>query len=654
MHIRRLTDALGALTLSLLSSPLVAHAGLYRGPIVPAAPQAVDPRGSSTPAPTAQNPVVRTTDRRGFCGTMVTEDYSSWQYWWELNKHAYLGLRRAVHHYDLPREHYFAPSIRRKDYQLAPTNKQIHEDILPALKRAIDSTEQPGLVSSCMMAMAKIGEDHKDFALVDVFRPRLRNSNQQVRETAALAMGISAVASEKALDHLVALSLDSATGRELSGGKVHHRTSVFALYGLGLYSNQHHGPTVQRRALHTMRSVLEDKSIRDRNLKVAAIQGMGLLALDKSDAASLAMLYEALDSLRRYYTKRAGYGTQFVQSNCPNAITKLIGRDHPRRGDFIRLFVNDLKGKNKHRRGTNLARSSVLALGQLCHPYDDQHSPDKGYSELLFAAFQNHEDDQTRYFSLLALGQIGGEKNQQFLLRILETDSRQLERPWAALALGVQAFAKHKVQTEEGAVVEPATLIGEALARQLGKAKRPELVGALGVALGLARYIPAADQMRQRLLASLTKEEQAGYMCLGLAMMRDLASIETIQETMKASWRRPGLFVQSAIALGLLGDKRVSSELHKKFGDQTVSLATLSARSEALGQVGDGRLITPLKHALFDDNFTDMHRAFAAAALGAVADRAVLPWHSTISKHLNYRAAVETLIDGHSGVLDLF
>jgi hypothetical protein len=44
-----------------------------------------------------------------------------------------------------------------------------------------------------MIAMAKVGMNHPDFKLIDVFRPHLASKNQEVRETAALALGIAAL-----------------------------------------------------------------------------------------------------------------------------------------------------------------------------------------------------------------------------------------------------------------------------------------------------------------------------------------------------------------------------------------------------------------------------------------------------------------------------
>ena len=653
MHASFITFALTATTLTLLSPIVLAHGGIYRGPAQPAVHGPIGPHGRVTAQPTALDPAEPTAAKPKHRGPQFAEDLSTWQYWWECNKHAYLNLRREVHR--IPNDDGFhAPRYRpQANLQLAPTHEQIHQTVLPALKRTIDASNQRDTVSSCLIAMAKIGQDHEDFALVDVFAAKLQVKDQEIRETAALAMGISAVASKQARNHLINLSLDSAAGRKLTGGNVRNRTRAFALYGLGLSANQHLGATIQRRALQTMRTVLEDENLRNRNLKVAAIHGMGLLPFDRKDAAGLAMLDEALDSLHRYYTMPADVGTQFTQSNCPAAIAKLLGRDHARLDSFCQLFAQDLKGENKERRCPDLARSAVLALGQLCKANSDEDSPDRRYRELLAETAKSHKDNQTRFFALLALGQIGGERNQQLLLRVLETENKHEERPWAAIALGVQAFASHQAQLQKDAVPQPQSQIGEALTRQLEKAKRPELIGALGIALGLTRHLDAADLMRKRMLANLASEQQAGYLGIGLGMMRDLASIEALENTVKASSRRTWLLVQASTALGLLGDKAAAAGLHKVMGNPNTPVATFAAAAIALGDIGDLRAIGPLKHRLLDEQLTDLQRAFAAVSLGGIADPAMFPWHAKISTNINYRAAVETLTDRQSGVLDI-
>ena len=81
--------------------------------------------------------------------------------------------------------------------------------------------------------------------------------------------------------------------------------------------------------------------------------------------------------------------------------------------------------------------------------------------------------------------------------------------------------------------------------------------------------------------------------------------------------------------------------------------AKLSAIASAIGFIGDKRSIQPLTKLLFDDQLGELSRAFAAVALGGIADKEDLPWNSKIGSNTNYRAAVETLTNRQTGVLDI-
>ncbi|MCC7399597.1 MAG: hypothetical protein IT455_21215, partial [Planctomycetes bacterium] len=81
--------------------------------------------------------------------------------------------------------------------------------------------------------------------------------------------------------------------------------------------------------------------------------------------------------------------------------------------------------------------------------------------------------------------------------------------------------------------------------------------------------------------------------------------------------------------------------------------ATLAAIASAIGFIGDSRTVAPLKKLLFDDKLSDLSRAFAAVALGGVADKEALPWNSKIGTNINYRASVETLTNKSTGILDI-
>lgn len=56
---------------------------------------------------------------------------------------------------------------------------------------------------------------------------------------------------------------------------------------------------------------------------------------------------------------------------------------------------------------------------------------------------------------------------------------------------------------------------------------------------------------------------------------------------------------------------------------------------------------------LRNEELTALARAFAAAALGGIADRRSLPWNTPIAVNFNYRETVATLTDQTAGILDI-
>ena len=260
---------------------------------------------------------------------------------------------------------------------------------------------------------------------------------------------------------------------------------------------------------------------------------------------------------------------------------------------------------------------------------------------------------QTRYFSLIALGQIGGIENRNQLVLVLHEGIKALEKPWAALALGVYAHGVFEAAEQAGRSAEPDRLIGEQMHRAILENKNPDVVAALAIGLGLARYREAADDIRDLLQKYRVKDELAGYLCIGLALMDDQASKDQINMIVERSVRRPELLRQAAIALGKLGDKSVTDLLQTMLVEGGQNLAKMSAVASALGFIGDRRTLGPLEDMLFDESLANLTRAFAAVALGGVIDKEPLPWNSKIGTDINYRAVVETLTSGGTGILDI-
>ena len=403
-----------------------------------------------------------------------------------------------------------------------------------------------------------------------------------------------------------------------------------------------------------MQKLLTNDQAADRDLKVAAINGMSILNIGTSTDGDKKLLADVVQSLENYYMKPLGSGEQLMQAHCPTAIAKLIGRDHPKSDYYKELFAADLEEKGKVKRSSIfISQSCALALGSLVKPYEDKDekkNPDAKYSKLLLDTYHNHKDLQTKNFAMLALGQIGGAENRTVLLKAFDKGSKNQEKPWSGLALGIYCFNKYEQQSDVALDGE----IGRTLADALEKNKDPSLRGALGISLGLARAAEAADLMRGMMVNEVAKEEMAGYMAIGLALMNDLRSVEDMRNIIAKETRRDRLLQQAAIALGKLGDKRVAEDLQKMLIDEgSNNLAKLAAIASALGFIGDQRSIQPVKEALFNGKLTELARAFAAVALGGIADKEMLPWNSKIATNLNYRASVETLTNRSTGILDI-
>jgi HEAT repeat protein len=667
-----------------------AHGGQYRGPgdVVPpspgggrgsggpsgpttggpAGPGAPAPSGPSTPGSSGPSTGGPSGPSGGGGGTTggrggaVGDDLTRWEFWWEFNKDPFIRLRDSIHDGgpQTGSDDFYLGGTRRSESKdtLRPTEEQILGEVLPALKKAIDSTEQRDINSSCMVAMAKIGKDHPDFKLLDVFTPRLRKPDQEVRETAALALGIAATGLEEHVQLLLGLALDKDAGRTASGGRaVDDRTRSFATYGLGLTAYQTSNVELKARVFAACKQLLEDQNIVNRNQKVAAIQAISLLNVGSSTEAEKTLMADALKCLETYWKQSLGVGEQLIQAHVPTSIAKLVRSDAEKSEIYKVMFSAELAGKGPTKRtNDNIAQSCVLALGQLVRPNDEKDekkNPDAKYCQQLLDTYHDHKDMQTRFFSILALGQIGGEANRATLLKEFDKGTKTQEKPWCALGLGVYSFFKYEAQKKANGGSDPDKMIGDTLFEELKKAKEPGLQSALAIGLGLNQHKEAADTMRSMVLANEAKEELAGYLCIGLALMNDVASKEDIGTVVSRSARRPDLLKQAAVALGKLGDKGVADRLQAMMSEGEPNLAKLSAIASALGFIGDQRTIAPLKKMLFDDKLGDLSRAFAAVALGGVADRELLPWNSKIGENVNYRASVETLTNQSTGILDI-
>ena len=200
----------------LLTTAASAHGGMY---IPPSDPRQVPGPGSpTTGAPMPVGPTYGgPTTPGGFAA-----DQTRWELWWEIHRLAYLDAKHAVHGDEAARD-----PIDTNTRRVTRPLKGELLDIAELLKKTLETSSSKDVSSACLVALAKLGVDGSGFKLVDVLRRELDDNEQELRETAALALGISQ--RREALPLLLHLVRDDQEGRRMVGrGSVDDRVRSFA------------------------------------------------------------------------------------------------------------------------------------------------------------------------------------------------------------------------------------------------------------------------------------------------------------------------------------------------------------------------------------------------------------------------------------------
>lgn len=631
----------------LVVAGLQAHGGQYRGPGfgVPG------PRGGGVPGtgprlPGAPaGPAGPTTGSPTGGGRPISPETTNWQTWWEFNKDSFLQLRSAVLSGPVTGSDDFYLGTRRPEQRidlLAPTDADLEQRIVPALARLLGAERNRDIQSACLVALGKVGRDGPGVDLEKTLSAAIVRDDQEIRETAVLSLGIAGRA--KGLEPLAALVADTADGRKLvDRAMVGERTRAFAAYALGVLAWRSKDGAVKQRVHDLLLPRLDDRDEQSRDLRTAAATGLGLLVADPAASAHKRLAWQTAEELMAWFERDLGRGDELVQAHAPIAIARLLGRGSgPLHLSCKERFAATLNATQ--RRSIPILQSAAVALGMLTLPAEE-HAEDAVFSRALRTYWERGHDRQAQFFSLISLGRIGGAANREWLLGTYAHANASTERPWAALALGLVGEKAARAGEVDEAI---ATL----LLADLRDAKNDDLQAGLAVALGLTGYQPAVPTVLGLLADREGDERVAGYFCVSLALLGDPSAEPALSSLLERSMRRPFLLQQAAIALGRLGDKSATMRLITMMKNND-SVAVLSALAMALGQIGDRRSIEPLVTMSADEELTKLARAFVAAALGGVGDKDRLPWNVPMSRDCNYAAAVDTLTNGATGVLDI-
>lgn len=626
------------------AAALLAHGGQYRGPwnsVPPAGGPGLGPVTGGPGAPGGgAGPAGPLTG-----GRPSISDGTSWQVWWEFCKDPLLDAL-AVEKL-LPAtgsDEFFLGGTRRafaRDTQ-RPNEADRRDRIAAALAQALRGTNNKDLQTAAMVALAKVGIDPPGATLLELLQKHLGDGDQEVRESAALALGIAGRVEH--VQPLIDLLGDDSAGRKLAGGAVPDRTRTFAAWALGLCARASSDRAVLQRVHDALLAQLRAKDEPSRDLRVAVVEALGLLGT-AGTSPDKRLLWQTAGELWEFYDRDLGKGDQLVQAHVPIAVARLLGRgtssEHAR---AIRRLTAELNARMPRHHAIH--QSAAMALGSLCPPPEAEGSfPDA--TDALVRYYQDGTDQLTRFFGVLSLGRIGGAHHRSLLLLMFQKGNRAIERPWIGLALGL--VARERARAPGGVVDEE---IGKLLLDEFVDQNGFDAKSAMALAIGLCGYEPAADALLPHLQDGQMNDMLVGYVAIALALLDHHRAADQLLQLLELCKRRPFVLQQCAVALGRLGDVRVVPTLLKMLaeGESTAALAGLAT---ALGAIRDRRSIDPLIETLQDRERTWLGKAFAAVALGGVGDKDLLPWNTAIAVGMNYMATVDTLTNGSTGVLDI-
>jgi hypothetical protein len=636
------------------------------GPSRPSSPR----RPGDPPAPGPSQPSGPSTPGLG-----AGVDLTDWRFWWGFNKSPYINLKGHLYRAGsvTGSDDFFlgAGQSERSKSSLRPSKETIRQVIVPALLAALEHERHNDIVTGALVALSKIGDEPGEDGhslIQDAIEKRLDDPSQEIAETAAVSLGI--LRSQGAVEILTDLALDTERGRALVGRSagVHYRTRAFAVYGLGEVGQFHSSPVVREDIVAALWRIASAPRSSTRDLKVAALISMGIVPLEVRDPlaefggrserragrnGAPTCRREQIDYLLNYFQDEKNSARPvLVRAHIPRSLAKLLEglpSEKPRVVSALLPYVT----RRGHVGQRELRQSAALCFGQLGDL--DLDPEDVALRKALMESAGN-ADKQVQYFSLMALGRIGGRPGsgadslaaeapvRRFLLNKLARGKNA--RPWAALALGVMQRGLEDAgrQQSESAL--------SALRLHLKESRSPSDVGSCAIALGIARDNRAESLLLDKLEQS-SGDELRGQIAIGLGLSNSLAALAPIQEVVANSNHRGVLLKQAAIALGLLGDKRIVKRLVAQL-KQAKTLTTQASIAAALGLVGDANSVVPLVDMLGDENLTGAARGFAAVALGLVADKQDLPWNSVFSIDINYRATTSTLTGQNgTGLLDI-
>ncbi len=484
----------------------------------------------------------------------------SWEYWWYFNGDPLIALKSVLFS--------LTPQAGYIDfpYEKVPEKKRVKiARFLSGLIRG----EQDAIVREG--AVLSLGRVRDESSLAHLKLAYYDDPDLYVRTMAVIAMGISRIPG--VVDTLQSIFEDKKEYTEIR---------IYAAVGVGLA-----GGEGAREFFKKWLDVKNFKKLEDRRLQEAVAFGVGLTGDD-------AMAPLVRSALHNNLSKQRIINAYLIIS---------LGKLGDRAANAILLDYLD-------HRDNQLRRSAAIALGAAASPTD------KDVVEALIVKAQKDPENMVRKFSYIALGKIGGDRAEKFLLEELGR-VKITNLPFVALAVGMSRNPKY----------------GAKVLDRYGTTKNISTRNALAVSLGLLGYKPALGPLR-KVVDGKGDPQFVGYHTLALGLLKDGESVERIK-TVYMNSNNVEVHTFAALALGLIGDRSFAKEMYALLDRSTPDMRRISTAYN-LGIIGDQRDVEILEDVVEKTDENSRLRALAVLALGHLADTAPFPVISLVTLDNNY------------------
>jgi len=474
---------------------------------------------------------------------------------------------------------------------------------------ALRSEDSEARESACL-TLGKIGDAREVGPLV----ARLEDTDKDVREHAVIGLGLLRV--PEGIPCLLALLEGGKAGRAVRGREPEYRLRALAAMSLALI-----GDTANDEVKSALMKISADPGV-NRNIRVNGTIGLGLLVGENR------YVHAIIEHLVRL-TAPGPRADSWIRAHAVAA----LGRIHERNGltpdrktvdAMVRLLRSD---KISHVR-----RSAAIGLGMVIRDPGAFPAAMRG----LETAYARVKDNQTRNFSAIALGQIGGDAAYRVLTKDVAR-ARGQKRVYAALGLGILC----RDALDEPAWTERRMAALRLLRKAFGSTRAPHLRGGFAIALGIARDGEAGSMLLDG-LKQTRDPDLRGYLAVALGMVYHTPAVACLGALLEESKNLPMLHLRAAIGLGLMGAREFIPALVRSLRKES-SCYMLCSKARALGYIGDRTAVPALLTTVSDPDAQASIRGFAILALGNIADPEARPLVSRITTNHNYLASTECL-----------